>query len=76
MLSRKDLLTVAKAICDTLRVEESKPALQGPDNQQRYAARGMAALSIEAIYYQAPGKTQAMFDYNLSNLFKAAGWPE
>ena len=40
------------------------------------AARGLAATIIDDLYYQAPDRVRAAFDYDVAELFKLAGWPE
>ena len=85
MITKTDAIAICKAICNGLRNEQAKPALQGPDNRERYAARGMAAIAIESIYYALPEKTRADLRTEATRLglstgeqalFKLSGWPE
>lgn len=76
MLTYKDAILIGERICEILKTEQKRDELQGPDNKARYAARGIAARSIEEIYFQMPDKYRAKFDYKIDSFFKKCGWPE
>lgn len=74
MITKTEAIKIATAIVDALQQEEKHPDLQGVNNKARFAARGMAAKAIDALYFSLPEKTRAAFDYSYDELFKAAGW--
>lgn len=76
MLTKKDVLTLGTAVCDALKKEQESPHLQGPDNQARYAARGIAVRIMADIFYHAPHKVRAQFEYSSDAFHKACGWPD
>lgn len=75
MLTKKDAITVGKAITAALVKEQAHKDLQGPDNAARYAARGMCAKALESIYYELPDKVRAQFRYDAAAYIKACDWP-
>jgi len=76
MLTRKDLIAAGTAVCDALKKEQERPALKGPDNEPRYAARGVCVRIMNDLYYMAPEKVRASFEYSSEAFFTACGWPE
>ncbi|WP_321967177.1 hypothetical protein [Burkholderia cepacia] len=76
MITKKDAIAAGKAICTGLSREQTKPELQGPDNQARYAARGVALYAMDNLWYDVlPGKVRLAFQYSKDAFFEACDWP-
>lgn len=49
----------------------------GPDNKQRYAARGVCIQALDNLWYDhVSDKARAKMAYSNAEFFKLCGWPE
>lgn len=76
MITKNDAVAAGKAICAGLDREQAQPALRGPDNQARYAARGVALYAMDNLWYDVlPENVRRSFQYSKDAFFEACDWP-
>lgn len=74
-LGSASLLAAGMAICSAA-AKAGRDHI-GPDNAERYAARGACVDAMNALWYdQSTTAAREAFLYSSGNFFKACGWPD
>lgn len=74
-LGSASLLAAGMAICAAAK--KSTEEHTGPDNRERYAARGSCQYAMSNLWYDhSTAAARAAFNYSESDFFKACGWPD
>lgn len=74
-LGSASLLAAGMAACAAAAKANSE--YLGPNNRERYAARGAAQQCMQNLWYdQSTTAARAAFGYSEAEFFKRCGWPD